>query len=223
MSAQEKDESWRGKIGKMSTDEIDGFLNEPFLARVACLDDNDWPYVVPCWYQWDGAALWVVPRARSAWARHLEARPRCAVTIDESSAADRASDTGVHRASRRYRRAATLGAHDELEALADPPRPRATWQGIGWPARYLEGNAVGAAECRPMAMRYSLELNIFRSRSGPCRVRYYGENGNSLLKNRATWSPPLYEDRWKRWLIRLRRTSSNRAVERTGTINDLFG
>ena len=97
MSAQEKDESWRGKIGKMSAAEIDGFLNEPFLARVACLDDNDWPYVVPCWYQWDGEALWVVPRARSAWARYLKARPRCAVTIDESSAADRASDTGVQR------------------------------------------------------------------------------------------------------------------------------
>ena len=88
MSAKENGESWLGKIGRMSADEIDQFLSDPFLARVACLDDNDWPYVVPCWYQWDGAALWVVPRARSAWAHHLEARPRCAVTIDESSAAD---------------------------------------------------------------------------------------------------------------------------------------
>ena len=97
MSGKESDESWRGKIGKMSADEVDAFLNEPFLARVACLDDNEWPYVVPCWYQWDGAALWVVPRARSAWALHLEARPRCAVTIDESSAADRDTEKGVQR------------------------------------------------------------------------------------------------------------------------------
>ena len=80
MSAARDNESWRGKIGGMSRGEIDRFLAASFLARVACLDDNDWPYVVPCWYQWDGAALWLVPRARSAWAHHLEARPRCAVT-----------------------------------------------------------------------------------------------------------------------------------------------
>ena len=93
----DKNEEWRGKIGKMSPSEIDQFLGEPFLARVACLDANGWPYVVPCWYQWDGKALWVVPRAKSVWARYLEAEPRCAVTIDESSAADESSDAGVQR------------------------------------------------------------------------------------------------------------------------------
>ena len=173
MSAKESDESWRGKIGKMSGDEIDGFLEEPFLARVACLDDNAWPYVVPCWYQWDGAALWVVPRARSAWARHLEARPRCAVTIDESSAADHASDTGVQRrflaqceaaiverpnVGGRWvevARAMSIRYYGEngpsyLEPTMswkrwlirlDPVRIQ-TWQGIAWPERYLEGDAV---------------------------------------------------------------------------------
>ncbi len=173
MSATENDESWRGKIGGMSADEIDGFLAEPFLARVACLDDNDWPYVVPCWYQWDGTALWLVPRARSAWARHLEARPRCAVTIDESSAADRASDTGVQRRflaqceaviverpnvggrwveiartmSIRYYGEngpsylePTMGWKRWLVRL-DPVHIQ-TWQGIAWPKRYLEGDAV---------------------------------------------------------------------------------
>ncbi len=173
MSAQEKDESWRGKIGKMSADEINGFLNEPFLARVACLDDNDWPYVVPCWYQWDGAALWVVPRARSAWARYLEARPRCAVTIDESSAADRASDAGVQRrflaqceaaiveqpnvGGRWVEVARTMSIRyygENGPSYLEPtmswkrwlirldPVQIQTWQGIGWPARYLKGDAV---------------------------------------------------------------------------------
>ena len=173
MSEKESGESWRGKIGKMSGDEIDGFLEEPFLARVACLDDNAWPYVVPCWYQWDGDALWVVPRARSAWARHLEARPRCAVTIDESSAADHASDTGVQRrflaqceaaiveqpnVGGRWvevARAMSIRYYGEngpsyLEPTMswkrwlirlDPVRIQ-TWQGIAWPERYLEGDAV---------------------------------------------------------------------------------
>ena len=77
MSAKESDESWRGKIGKMSGDEINGFLEEPFLARVACLDDNAWPYVVPCWYQWDGdGAL-----GRSARALCLGPPPRGAAAL----------------------------------------------------------------------------------------------------------------------------------------------
>lgn len=97
MSEQKDDESWRGKIGKMSPAEIDQFLEEPFLARVACLDEKGWPYVVPCWYQWDGKSLWLVPRAKSAWAHHLKAHPQCAATIDESSAADKESDAGVQR------------------------------------------------------------------------------------------------------------------------------
>ena len=173
MSAEKDDESWRGKIGKMSADEIDRFLAEPFLARVACLDDDHWPYVVPCWYHWDHAALWLVPRARSAWAHHLAARPRCAVTIDEASGADRASASGVQRrflaqceatiAERpnvggrwvEIARTMSIRYYGEngpryLEPTMtwkrwlirlDPVRIQ-TWQGIAWPRRYLEGDAV---------------------------------------------------------------------------------
>ena len=97
MSDKTADEAWRGKMGKMSPSEIDQFLGEPFLARVACLDGNGWPHVVPCWYQWDGKAIWVVPRAKSMWAHYLAAEPRCAVTIDESSAADEEAGVGVQR------------------------------------------------------------------------------------------------------------------------------
>ena len=61
----EKDESWRGKVGKLSREEINQFLEEPNLARVACLDDKGWPYAVPCWYQWDGKSIWLVARAKS--------------------------------------------------------------------------------------------------------------------------------------------------------------
>ncbi len=95
----EKDESWRGKVGKLSREEINQFLEEPNLARVACLDDKGWPYAVPCWYQWDGKSIWLVARAKSKWAHLLKAQPRCAVTIDESSSADdsQAPGAGVQR------------------------------------------------------------------------------------------------------------------------------
>ena len=151
MSTRENDESWRGKIGKMSTDEVDGFLNEPFLARVACLDDNEWPYVVPCWYQWDGAALWVVPRALRLGAlsrseaplrghdrRILGCRPRLRyrraaalprpVRGRDRRAAERRRPLGGGRSHHvgsllRRERPELPGAHHELETLADPPRP----------------------------------------------------------------------------------------------------
>jgi hypothetical protein len=77
------DESWRGKVGRLDLEEMARFLAQPRIARLACLDDDGWPYVVPCWQEWDGDSFWVVPREKSAWARHLEREPRCAITVDE--------------------------------------------------------------------------------------------------------------------------------------------
>jgi nitroimidazol reductase NimA-like FMN-containing flavoprotein (pyridoxamine 5'-phosphate oxidase superfamily) len=81
-----QDESWRGKVGQLVEAEVAAFLAEPVVARLACLDENGWPYVVPCWQEWDGSSFWVVPRARAAWGKYLAAEPRCAVTVDEDGA-----------------------------------------------------------------------------------------------------------------------------------------
>jgi hypothetical protein len=77
------DDGWRGKVGRLDDDELRAFLAEGTIARLGCLDDEGWPYVVPCWHEWDGESFWVVPRERSAWARYLAREPRCALTIDE--------------------------------------------------------------------------------------------------------------------------------------------
>ncbi len=173
MSDTQGEESWRGKVGKLSPREIDRFLEEPLLARLACLDAKGWPYAVPCWYQWDGTSLWLVPRAKSAWAGYLEAQPRCAVTIDESSAAEEAAEAGVQRrfvaqceatiierpnvGGRWVEIARTMSVRYYGEngpryleptmrwkrwlVRLDPVKVW-TWQGIAWPKRYLEGDAV---------------------------------------------------------------------------------
>ena len=65
------DESWRGRVGRLDEAEISTFLAEAHLARLACLDDEGWPHVVPCWHEWDGSSFWVIPREKSAWARYL--------------------------------------------------------------------------------------------------------------------------------------------------------
>ena len=77
------DETWRGKVGRLNPEEIAGFLAAPRIARLACIDDDGWPYVVPCWQEWDGGSFWVVPRGRAAWGRYLKQEPRCAITVDE--------------------------------------------------------------------------------------------------------------------------------------------
>lgn len=79
------DQSWRGKVGKLSLAEIDEYLALANIARVACLTDDGAPYVVPMWYQWDGEVFWVIPRERSEWAPLMKRDSRVSLTIDEGA------------------------------------------------------------------------------------------------------------------------------------------
>lgn len=151
-------ESWRGKVGVLESEEFASFMGEAHIARLACLDDEGWPYAVPCWHEWDGEGWWVVPREKSAWARYLRRDPRCAITIDESGTQRKvvAQCTALlveepnvggawvpiaERMSSRY-----LGGNGAayLDPTRDRPRwlfklhPRklVTWQGNDWARRY---------------------------------------------------------------------------------------
>ena len=152
------EEGWRGRVGRLSEAEVTEFLAEPQLARLACLDDEGWPYVVPCWQEWDGDSFWVIPREKSAWARYLAGDPRCAITVDETGgqrkvvaqcSAHMVEEPNVggrwvpiaERMSLRY-----LGENGPkyLEPTLDKPRwlfrldpvNLQTWQGVDWAARY---------------------------------------------------------------------------------------
>ena len=63
----ETSQEWRGKVGGMSEEERDAFLERGVVMRLACLDADGYPYVVPCWHEWRDGAFWVVPRQRSVW------------------------------------------------------------------------------------------------------------------------------------------------------------
>jgi pyridoxamine 5'-phosphate oxidase-like protein len=152
------DESWRGKVGRLERDELSVFLAEPVIARLACLDSDGWPYVVPCWQEWDGDSFWVIPREKSAWAGYLAAEPRCAITVDEDGTqrkvvarclahlVERPNVGGrwvpiAERMSTRYLGengpkylAPTLGSPRWLFRLE--PRTVRTWQGQDWAKRY---------------------------------------------------------------------------------------
>lgn len=153
------DESWRGKVGTLGQDEVAEFLTEPRIARLACLDDDGWPYVVPCWQEWDGGSFWVIPRQRSAWARYLARDPRCAITVDEDGAQRKVvaqchavvveepnvGGAWVPIATRMSRRYLGENGPRYLEPTLDKPRwlfrldptrRLQTWQGQDWAERY---------------------------------------------------------------------------------------
>lgn len=153
-----RDESWRGKIGGLEEEEMEAFLEEGKIARLACHDTDGWPYVIPCWHQWNGDGFWVIPRMKSAWAEYLKNDPRCAITIDEDGTlrkviaqceAELVEEPNVdgewvpiaEKMSYRY-----LGENGPkyLEPTLDEPRwlfflrpvNLWTWQGVDWHSRY---------------------------------------------------------------------------------------
>ena len=65
--------------------EIDDFLNRPFLARIATANPATLqPHVVPVWYAWDGASLWIHTFRATRKVRDLLKNPRLAVVVDST-------------------------------------------------------------------------------------------------------------------------------------------
>ncbi len=161
MSATETttDETWRGKVGKLDAAETAAFLAGGLVARLACLDLEGWPYIVPTWYQFADGGFWIIPRQRSAWAGYLERDGRVSLSIAEPGAPDtRVLVKGVaelverpnvggrwvgiaNEMSYRY-----LGEHgpDYLVPTLNEPRwlffvrpvTMTTWQGVDWAKKY---------------------------------------------------------------------------------------
>lgn len=63
-------------------DALADFLNEPNLCRIATLDDDGEPHVVPAWYWWDGARFWIGAQATDRKVAHVRRRRRATVEVD---------------------------------------------------------------------------------------------------------------------------------------------
>ena len=159
MSTQQAAETWRGQVGRMDQAQMDTFLKEGRLCRLGCLDDEGWPYVVPVWFHHADGGFYVIPRARSAWARYLARDDRVSLTIDEQEAPyrkvvvrGRAEVVEEPNVGGRWVRIARemsyryLGEHgpDYLVPTLNEPRwlvfvrpvKVRTWQGVDWAKRY---------------------------------------------------------------------------------------
>lgn len=70
--------------GKWSLDagfDLDGFLGQPLVARVATIGQTG-PSVRPLWYLWEGGTFWWLTGGWSKLAQLLEREPRVALVID---------------------------------------------------------------------------------------------------------------------------------------------
>ena len=67
----------------MTHEAMDTFLARPLLARLAT-SDGDRPRVVPMWFWWDGADVWMETSPTFANYRILRRNPQAALTVDEA-------------------------------------------------------------------------------------------------------------------------------------------
>jgi PPOX class probable F420-dependent enzyme len=75
-------EQRRGRSIAMTPEEVDAFLDEERVCRVATLGPGGHPHVAPLWFVWDGSALWLNSTYRSQRWRDLERDPRVSVVVD---------------------------------------------------------------------------------------------------------------------------------------------
>lgn len=72
---------------KLTDDEIIQFLDEPgHLARIATVDDDGVPRVLPLWFVLDDDRVYFTPRAPAVIWRNIQRDPRLGISIDEEAA-----------------------------------------------------------------------------------------------------------------------------------------
>jgi hypothetical protein len=73
----------RDQRGPLNPDELNAFLARPLLARLACVDDEGWPYCVPLWFQWEQGRFWIIGSEHANWTHLVRTRPRVALLVDD--------------------------------------------------------------------------------------------------------------------------------------------
>ena len=67
---------------EMTPDELDTFLRETRIAKLAYLQASGAPTIVPVWFEWDGSAARVFTSRNSPKMRRLTADPRVALSVE---------------------------------------------------------------------------------------------------------------------------------------------
>ena len=144
---------------RMSTAELDAFLDEPgHLLRLATVDDDGFPRVVPIWFIRQGDDIVFTPRGPSAFLANIRRDPRVGLSIDEDPLP--------------YRKVTVRGTARIVHELGDDDEWRDLYRSIA--KRYVPDEAadayVDATIDQPRALiAVSLVGDSRVSRRGGCR------------------------------------------------------
>jgi PPOX class probable F420-dependent enzyme len=141
----------------LTSDELSEFLYQPYLARLATVQEDGAPHIVPVWHDYDGQALYIVARARSAYVGHIQREPRVALSIVEGAQVliqgraeivegPAVGGRWVDIAYRMARKYGGPGGADYIDSTLDRPRTLiritpdkiVSWTGEGWHPRYTQ-------------------------------------------------------------------------------------
>jgi nitroimidazol reductase NimA-like FMN-containing flavoprotein (pyridoxamine 5'-phosphate oxidase superfamily) len=151
--------------GPLSPAELDEFLTQPLLLRLACVRPDGWPYVVPLWYAWYKRKLYVVGRERAVWIAYLRREPRVGVLIDEEE--------------RRHRRVQMIATASVIEGPVRRGKGSERWRRIDEQlvAHYMADEPGRAyAQLTAERPRFLIEITPAQITSwggGPWHRRYY--------------------------------------------------
>jgi len=155
---------WMGKNRGLTPEEVAEFLAGPVVARIATIDENGFPYITPVWQEWRDGAMYIIPREKTVFVKHLKTNPKVAIScaLDSGtytrllmrgeaeiiSGPARMEGLVLEIASRmsiRY-----LGPHGPEYLTSSIDRPRylirvnpstehklITWDGVEWAEKYL--------------------------------------------------------------------------------------
>jgi nitroimidazol reductase NimA-like FMN-containing flavoprotein (pyridoxamine 5'-phosphate oxidase superfamily) len=151
--------------GPLSAAELDAFLEQPLLLKLACLRPDGWPYVIPLWFAWHDQKLYVVGRERAVWIDFIRREPRVGVLIDEEE--------------RRHRRVQIQATAAVVEGPLQREGRSERWRLLGGllSKRYMadeQGRAYATLTAeRPRFLVEITPLQISTWRGGPWHRRYY--------------------------------------------------
>jgi nitroimidazol reductase NimA-like FMN-containing flavoprotein (pyridoxamine 5'-phosphate oxidase superfamily) len=151
--------------GPLSAAELDEFMTQPLLLKLACLRPDGWPYVIPLWFAWHEQKLYVVARERAVWIEYIRLEPRVGVLIDEEA--------------RRHRRVQMTATAIAIEGPARRAQRSERWRQLGLllSARYMadvEGRAYAELTAeRPRVLVEITPHQVTSWRGGEWHRRYY--------------------------------------------------
>lgn len=70
-------------MAEMAPADVDSFLRETRIAKLAYLQPSGTPTIVPIWFEWDGTAARMFTSRGSRKARRIAADPRVALSVGE--------------------------------------------------------------------------------------------------------------------------------------------